>query len=114
MDSRTKSHTPYVVILLQVLAHFKSQHQGKLPSTKEEKAAFKQLIRDLMVDHIEEPENFEEALNAAFKAFQPTKISSDSLALLNDSLYQNLTPDVILQKVSFFKNIFSLILSISC
>ena len=91
MDSRTKSHTPCVVILLKVLDHFKSQHQGKLPSTKEEKAEFKQLIRDMMGDHIEEPENFQEALNAAFKVFQPTKISSDSLDLLNEC--QNLTLD---------------------
>jgi len=43
MNSTEHSHTPFVIILLQYLQKFKSEHQ-KYPETRQEKEAFRSAV----------------------------------------------------------------------
>lgn len=73
---------PYVVILLKCLAEYRKRQASStsastslVPKTSQERAHFKDLIRESMaLKPLSEPENFEEALNAAYRVSSPTSV----------------------------------------
>lgn len=66
-------HTPYVIILVKVAEEWAQSHGGSLPSTREEKKDFKELIKKKMISMDED--NYKEAIEASFKVFAPRGIS---------------------------------------
>jgi amyloid beta precursor protein binding protein 1 len=66
-------HIPYVVILVKMAEEWAQSHSGNLPSTREEKKEFKDLVKSKMVSTDED--NYKEAIEAAFKVFAPRGIS---------------------------------------
>ncbi|CAD5311787.1 unnamed protein product [Arabidopsis thaliana] len=76
-------HIPYVVILVKMAEEWAQSHSGNLPSTREEKKEFKDLVKSKMVSTDED--NYKEAIEAAFKVFAPRGISSEVQKLINDS-----------------------------
>ncbi|THG18499.1 hypothetical protein TEA_029838 [Camellia sinensis var. sinensis] len=58
-------------------------HGGSLPSTREEKKEFKELIRARM--RAMDEDNYKEAVEASFKVFAPRGISSNLQWIINDS-----------------------------
>ncbi|CAL5400229.1 unnamed protein product [Camellia sinensis] len=71
-DSVVYKHTPYVIILLKVADEWAKTHGGSLPSTREEKKEFKELIRARM--RAMDKDNYREAVEASFKVFAPRGI----------------------------------------
>ncbi|KAI9102515.1 hypothetical protein DFS34DRAFT_647071 [Phlyctochytrium arcticum] len=93
LDSMTHSHVPYPVILLKCLNDFKRSHQGSLPSTSEERAQFKDLIRAAgQHDGTSDNQNFDEALAAAYRAWSPTKIAPSIREILSDPKTKQINP----------------------
>ncbi|KAL4279358.1 hypothetical protein GQ457_03G011260 [Hibiscus cannabinus] len=82
-DPVAHKHIPYVVILVKMVDDWKTSHGGTLPSTREEKREFKELLKSRMAAMDEE--NYKEAIDASFKVFAPQGISSDLQQILNDS-----------------------------
>ncbi|GMJ13408.1 AUXIN RESISTANT 1 [Hibiscus trionum] len=82
-DPVAHKHIPYVVILVKMVDEWKTGHEGTLPSTREEKREFKELLKSRMTAMDEE--NYKEAIDASFKVFAPQGISSDLQQILNDS-----------------------------
>ncbi len=79
---------PYVVILLKCLKEFQKRYASSspssLPKTSQERAQFKDLIREAMaLKPLSEPENFEEALNAAYRVSSPTTVRKKQIQILN-------------------------------
>ncbi|CAE8723298.1 unnamed protein product, partial [Polarella glacialis] len=73
LDDTQHAHVPYVVILMSALDIFRRETPGKsLPSNKEEKDRFKQIIAQMQRNNQEG--NFEEALANAYKAWIPYSI----------------------------------------
>ncbi|CAG8779612.1 18561_t:CDS:2, partial [Racocetra fulgida] len=64
-------------------------HDGKLPSTSAEKKQFKQLIENGRRNADEE--NFNEALANAWRAFTPTKVTSQVQEIFNDPECESIT-----------------------
>jgi amyloid beta precursor protein binding protein 1 len=81
-DEVTHKHVPYVVLLTQALRHWRAQHQGALPASSAERAAFKEQVRGMAQSH--DQENVREALAAAHKAWAPVAVPADVRALLDD------------------------------
>lgn len=74
-DSLSLSHCPYVVILLKCL----DEYGTNLPSSREEKEAFKSLVKRKMENSgLDDAENFKEALAATYHAYSPTRVCSQS------------------------------------
>lgn len=82
-DPVAHKHIPYVVILLKMATEWAQNHGGALPSTREEKKEFKDLLKSRMISLDEE--NYKEAADASFKVFAPQGISSNLQRILNDS-----------------------------
>ncbi|GMI75283.1 AUXIN RESISTANT 1 [Hibiscus trionum] len=82
-DPVAHKHIPYVVILVKIADEWKTSHGGTLPSTREEKREFKELLKSRMAAMDEE--NYKEAIDASFKVFAPQGISSDLQRIINDS-----------------------------
>ncbi|KAG8387042.1 hypothetical protein BUALT_Bualt03G0211900 [Buddleja alternifolia] len=82
-DPVIHKHTPYVVILIKMVEEWAKTHNGNLPSTREEKKDFKDLIKAKMIASDED--NYKEAIEASFKVFAPQGISSDLKQIINDS-----------------------------
>lgn len=72
MDDAQHAHVPYVVILIKALDVFRKKHEGKLPSNKDEKDEFKQIVASMQRSPQEG--NFSEALDNAYKAWVPYSI----------------------------------------
>lgn len=73
LDDAQHAHVPYVVILIQAIDRFRKENGGKqLPTTREEKDAFKKLIVSMQRNNQEA--NFSEALESAYKAWIPYSI----------------------------------------
>ena len=81
LDSQEHGHTPYVVILIQLLQKWRAEvrsppiiriniikHAGNIPKTTAEKDEFRQLIKSHARDFYKE-ENFNEAFKSAHKCF---------------------------------------------
>ncbi|XP_031278694.1 NEDD8-activating enzyme E1 regulatory subunit AXR1-like [Pistacia vera] len=82
-DPVAHKHTPYVVILIKMAEEWTKAHGGSLPSTREEKKEFKELLKSKMIAMDED--NYKEAIEASFKVFAPRGISSDLQQIINDS-----------------------------
>lgn len=82
-DPVAHKHIPYVVILLKMATEWAQNHGGALPSAREEKKEFKDLLKSRMISLDEE--NYKEAADASFKVFAPQGISSNLQRILNDS-----------------------------
>ncbi|KAG5231963.1 auxin resistant family protein [Salix suchowensis] len=76
-------HTPYVVILVKIVEEWTKAHSGALPSTRDEKKEFKDLLKAGMVAMDED--NYKEAIEASFKVFASRGINSDLLRIMHDS-----------------------------
>ncbi|KAB2610633.1 NEDD8-activating enzyme E1 regulatory subunit-like [Pyrus ussuriensis x Pyrus communis] len=64
-DPVAHKHTPYVLILVKMAEEWAKNHDGKLPSTREERKEFKELIQARMTALDED--NYKEAVEASFK-----------------------------------------------
>ncbi|XP_050248017.1 NEDD8-activating enzyme E1 regulatory subunit AXR1-like isoform X1 [Quercus robur] len=82
-DPVALKHTPYVVLLIKMAEQWVKSHGGSLPSTREEKKEFKDLLKARMVAL--DGDNYKEAIEASFKVFAPRGISPDLQQILNDS-----------------------------
>ena len=102
LDDAQHSHTPYSVILIQLLEQWKAevrislltnlntlQHNGQIPKTLQEKDQFKLAIRQASRLYGQEL-NFMEAMNNAFKCFLNPQTLRDSVQeLLDDAKIHN-------------------------
>ncbi|XP_019193637.1 PREDICTED: NEDD8-activating enzyme E1 regulatory subunit AXR1-like isoform X1 [Ipomoea nil] len=82
-DPVIHKHTPYVIILVKLAEEWAKTHDGKLPSTREEKKAFKDFIKSRMTAIDED--NYKEAMEASFKVFASRGISSSIQQIINDN-----------------------------
>ncbi|CAO2823310.1 unnamed protein product [Amaranthus hypochondriacus] len=82
-DPVAHKHIPYVVILIKMADEWAQSHGGALPSTREEKLEFKNLLKSRMIGLDED--NYKEAIDASFKLFAPHGISPNLLRILKDS-----------------------------
>ncbi|XP_059452013.1 NEDD8-activating enzyme E1 regulatory subunit AXR1-like [Corylus avellana] len=82
-DPVVHKHTPYVVILVKVAEQWAKSHGGSLPSTRDEKKEFKDLLKARMISMDED--NYKEAIEASFKVFARRGIGPDLQQILNDS-----------------------------
>ncbi|KAK9479449.1 hypothetical protein V1514DRAFT_351231 [Lipomyces japonicus] len=89
LDDMEHAHVPYVILLLKYLKKWKQEHNGDSPSNYAEKNQFKQLIKAGI--RTNDPENFEEAINAVWRASQKTEIPSSIKKILGDKRAQELT-----------------------
>ncbi|XP_051125849.1 NEDD8-activating enzyme E1 regulatory subunit AXR1-like [Andrographis paniculata] len=81
-DPVIHKHTPYVIILIKMAEEWAKTHEGNLPSTREDKKTFKDLIKGKMIASDED--NYKEAIEASFKVFSPRGISPSLQQILND------------------------------
>ncbi|PPS01517.1 hypothetical protein GOBAR_AA19139 [Gossypium barbadense] len=80
-DPVAHKHIPYVVILVKMADEWKTSHGGTLPSTREQKREFKELLKARMAAMDED--NYKEAIDASFKLFAPQGINLQQI--INDS-----------------------------
>ncbi|MBA0682313.1 hypothetical protein Goari_024040 [Gossypium aridum] len=73
-DPVAHKHIPYVVILVKMADEWRTSHGGTLPSTREQKREFKELLKARMAATDED--NYKEAIDASFKLFAPQGITS--------------------------------------
>ncbi|KAG8825747.1 hypothetical protein FRC19_010591 [Serendipita sp. 401] len=81
LDQTTHGHIPYLYILIQAAAKWRSQHNDTLPKTFAERKAFQRFVEDMKVKIDEE--NFDEASSQAFR-IAPQPIPFDILKLFDD------------------------------
>lgn len=87
-DDITHKHVPYGLLLIKAAEHWRSTHDGKLPDTSKQKAAFKDLLRSWQhsIDGVPiEEENFAEAISNAHKMWSPPSIPPEVLSILHDT-----------------------------
>ncbi|KAJ1686884.1 hypothetical protein LUZ63_018274 [Rhynchospora breviuscula] len=82
-DPVVHKHTPYIVILVTLAEKWASSHDGCLPATRQEKKEFKDLIKAQMLNIDEE--NYQEAMDSAFKVSVTHGISSELRQIIEDS-----------------------------
>lgn len=82
-DPVAHKHIPYVIILVKMAHEWAEGHGGALPSTREEKREFKELLKGKAISMDED--NYKEAIDASFKVFAPRGISTDLLKIMEDS-----------------------------
>ncbi|KAK8954733.1 NEDD8-activating enzyme E1 regulatory subunit [Platanthera zijinensis] len=82
-DPIIHKHTPYVVVLIHIAEKWVDTHGGCLPTTRQEKKEFKDLIKAHMLDIDEE--NYKEAIESSYKVSIPHEISSQLHQIINDS-----------------------------
>ncbi|OAY78992.1 NEDD8-activating enzyme E1 regulatory subunit [Ananas comosus] len=82
-DPVVHKHTPYIVILVRLAEKWADAHDGCLPSTRQEKKEFKDLIKAHMLNIDEE--NYKEAIEASFKVSTARGISSQLRHIIEDS-----------------------------
>ncbi|XP_077243660.1 NEDD8-activating enzyme E1 regulatory subunit AXR1-like [Tasmannia lanceolata] len=83
-DPVVHKHTPYVVILVKMAEEWASTHGGCMPSTREEKKQFKDLLKSKMLAFDED--DYKEAIEASFIVSTPRGISSHLHQIIDDSL----------------------------
>ncbi|XP_077220537.1 NEDD8-activating enzyme E1 regulatory subunit AXR1-like [Tasmannia lanceolata] len=83
-DPVVHKHTPYVVILVKIAEEWANKHGGCMPSTREEKKEFKDLLKSKLLAFDED--NYKEAIEASFKVSTPRGISLDLRQIVEDSL----------------------------
>ncbi|KAF3332461.1 NEDD8-activating enzyme E1 regulatory subunit [Carex littledalei] len=82
-DPVVHKHTPYIVILVTLAEKWASSHKGCLPATRQEKKEFKDLIKGHMLNIDEE--NYQEAMDSAFKVSVTRGISPELHQIIEDS-----------------------------
>ncbi|KAL6529646.1 NEDD8-activating enzyme E1 regulatory subunit axr1 [Orobanche gracilis] len=82
-DPVVHKHTPYIIILIKMADEWAKTHDGNLPSTREEKKVFKDLIKSKMIASDED--NYKEAIEASFKLFSPQGISPALQKIISDN-----------------------------
>jgi len=91
LDDMHFAHIPYPIILLKELQTWKEHHEGKLPTTDQDKDSFKiQIKNQKRKPH--DNENFDEAVSKAHYAWLPYKITDELHKILNDPKATSLTP----------------------
>lgn len=90
LDSHHYSHVPFIVLLVKQLQKWRAEHGGKAPETRDEKALFKEQLRE---GQHENETNFEEAIAAAFKAWTPFAVPYEVQSVLDDPKARNPTAD---------------------
>ena len=63
------SHVPYVILLFKAADKWKTEHDGSMPKTFDQKKQFKDLLKSMAIDYSKEL-NFEEAIKKSFLMFQ--------------------------------------------
>lgn len=77
------SHVPYAALLIQALAKWRKEHDGKAPTTSAEKTQFRADLKKSARSFGQE--NIEEAIKAAPKyCWQPVQLRSEVAAVLKD------------------------------
>ncbi|KAK9709813.1 hypothetical protein K7432_008781 [Basidiobolus ranarum] len=89
MNNMDHGNVPYVVVLLQALEKWKSEHDGKIPSSYAEKNELKKLIRQMSRSYDEE--NFEEAINMVLRVCNETGIPAGVQTLFASSACNEIT-----------------------
>ncbi|KAK7342110.1 hypothetical protein VNO80_25053 [Phaseolus coccineus] len=82
-DPVVHKHIPYVVILVKMADEWAKSHGCRLPSTREEKKEFKELLKAGMV--AQDEDDYKEAIDSSFKVFALRGISTELQQILNDS-----------------------------
>ncbi|KAF2942043.1 NEDD8-activating enzyme E1 regulatory subunit AXR1 isoform X2 [Oryza sativa Japonica Group] len=82
-DPVVHKHTPYIVILVRLAEKWADAHDGRLPSTRQEKNEFKALIREYMLNLDEE--NYKEAVESSYKVSVTPGISDEIRQIIDDS-----------------------------
>ncbi|KAK9461150.1 uncharacterized protein V1516DRAFT_691136 [Lipomyces oligophaga] len=91
LDEMEHAHVPYLALLLLYMKRWRDAHDGNPPTSYSERNQFKDLIRSGM--RSSDTENFEEAINAVWRATQITTVPSEISNILKDPRAQNLTED---------------------
>ncbi|XP_071710815.1 NEDD8-activating enzyme E1 regulatory subunit AXR1-like isoform X2 [Rutidosis leptorrhynchoides] len=81
-DPVAHKHIPYILILVKMAEDWAKAHGGRLPSTRDEKREFKELLKTKTIAMDED--NYKEAIEASFKVFAPRGISSNLKRILDD------------------------------
>eukprot|EP00850_Spirogloea_muscicola_P023917 SM000406S15600 [mRNA] locus=s406:33423:37590:- [translate_table: standard] len=81
-DSLIHKHIPYAVLLLRIAEDWRATHIGSLPSTSQERSAFKASISARM--RSDDEDNYKEALAAAYRIWSPPSSVSDVEAVVSD------------------------------
>lgn len=94
MDDHDHGHVPYVLLLLHFLEKWKAEHDGKIPETYKEKAAFRELLRrETRTNNAEGgEENFDEAVGAVLRSIQPWSLRSNIREVFEMEQCRNLAP----------------------
>uniref|UniRef100_A0A0D9W0S4 NEDD8-activating enzyme E1 regulatory subunit n=1 Tax=Leersia perrieri TaxID=77586 RepID=A0A0D9W0S4_9ORYZ len=82
-DPVVHKHIPYIIILVRLAEKWADAHDGHLPSTRQEKKEFKDLIREHMLNLDEE--NYKEAVESSYKVSVTPGISDDIRQIIDDS-----------------------------
>ncbi|RLN42555.1 NEDD8-activating enzyme E1 regulatory subunit-like isoform X1 [Panicum miliaceum] len=82
-DPVVHKHTPYIVILVRLAEKWADSHDGNLPSTRQEKKEFKDLIRAHMLNVDEE--NYKEAVESSYKVSVTPGISNEIRQIIDDN-----------------------------
>ncbi|KAG0347216.1 NEDD8-activating enzyme E1 regulatory subunit [Podila humilis] len=88
-DTMEFGHIPYVAILLKYMDGWKTEHDGKIPSSYAEKNQLKANIRAGM--RSTDDENFDEAINSVLRSCQATVVPSNIKELFQDPKCETLT-----------------------
>ncbi|CAL1186827.1 unnamed protein product [Candida parapsilosis] len=81
LSDQDHAHVPYIVIFIKALQFWKLNHEGRPPSTYNEKKSFKSLVES-MSRNINLETNFIEALQSCHRAFQKTELPQSIQALV--------------------------------
>ncbi|XP_048532423.1 NEDD8-activating enzyme E1 regulatory subunit AXR1-like isoform X3 [Triticum urartu] len=82
-DAVVHKHTPYIVILVGLAEKWADAHDGQLPSTRQEKREFKDLIRAHMLNVDED--NYKEAVESSYKVSVTPGISNEIRQIIDDN-----------------------------
>lgn len=83
LDPVAHKHIPYVIILVKMAEEWAKSHGGSLPSTREEKKEFKELLKAKTI--VMDEENYKEAVDASFKVFAPRGTGLNLQQIIDDS-----------------------------
>ncbi|OCF37667.1 amyloid beta protein binding protein 1 [Kwoniella heveanensis BCC8398] len=89
MDSMEHSHIPWVVLLVRAASLWRESHGGKLPETSEEKAQFRNALKNEKMKGDEE--NYDEALAQAYRVWNQSAIPWEIKQLLEDVSVKNVS-----------------------
>ncbi|ONM10888.1 NEDD8-activating enzyme E1 regulatory subunit AXR1 [Zea mays] len=81
-DPVVHKNTPYIVILVRLAEKWADAHDGNLPSTRQEKKEFKDLIRAHMLNVDEE--NYKEAVDSSYKVSVTPGINNEIRQIIDD------------------------------